>query len=260
MIDFHNHVLPGVDDGADTLQTAGAALAAFVAQGVETVVTTPHYRASLAAEPGELDRYLARIDAAWDALGELAAREFPGVRLERGVEVNLDTPTVDLSEPKLRLAGTSFALVEFPHMAVPPNAANALFEIKLQGRTPVLAHPERYMNVTADLSGPAEWVRVGALLQVNAGSLIGKYGPEAESLSWRMVERGMVAYVCSDHHARGTPHSAAARARLIDRVGEERAALLTRGNGERLLQGRSPLAVPPVERKRSLWSRLTGGR
>ncbi|HET7229098.1 MAG TPA: CpsB/CapC family capsule biosynthesis tyrosine phosphatase [Longimicrobium sp.] len=255
MIDFHNHVIPGVDDGAADVAESLAALETMREQGAETVLATPHVSGAATRDPAERERVLAAIDAGWEAL-KAAAPAAP--RLERGAELMLDVPAPDLSDPRLRLAGTRFVLVEFPFMAVPPNAPQALFELKLTGYTPVLAHPERYSNAQASLADAEEWRRMGALLQVNAGSLLGRYGDEARKLAWGLVERGWVSYLCSDYHARGRYPVAEAVRVLADAGGTEQAELLFRANPERLLAGEAPLPVPPVRRQVPLWRRILG--
>jgi protein-tyrosine phosphatase len=260
MIDFHNHLIPGVDDGAASLEESRAALEAYRAQGVTAVVATPHLKASLADAPAALDEYLAQVDAAWARLAEMAAAEFAGMRLERGFEVMLDTPAPRLGDPRLRLAGTAFVLVEFPFMTVPPNADKTLFELKVSGWTPVIAHPERYANADAEGRQAAEWERVGALLQVNAGSVLGKYGPEARDRAWSLLAQGLADYVSSDYHARGNLHLAPCRDVLAQASGEAQARRLLEENPARLLAGEQPLPVEPLRRRRSsLWSRLFGG-
>jgi protein-tyrosine phosphatase len=261
MIDFHSHLVPGVDDGAATLDDTRAALAAFRDQGVTTVVTTPHLRGSETEHPERLSGLLATFDAAWDGVAKLAAAEFPELRLARGCEVMLDTPAPDLSDPRVRLAGTRFVLVEFPFMGVPPNIGTTLFEIKMGGWTPVVAHPERYDNLDADLRAPEEWRRMGAHLQVNDGSLLGKYGAAAERTAWALLRRGWVDYLGSDYHARGTLHVAAAFSALARAGGEEQAELLFRVNPERLLEGEAPLPVPPLPDRTPppFWKRVFGG-
>lgn len=260
MIDFHNHLLPGVDDGAVDLAQTRSALEAFRAQGATAVIATPHFQGSLLRRPERAAAALAAIDAAWEAARELAAAEFPGMRLERGVELMLDTPELELDDPRLRLAGTRFALVEFPFMTVPPHAANALFELQMRGWTPVLAHPERYQSPGGQPLEVDEWKRVGALLQVNAGSLLGKYGPAPRAQAWRLVERGAADYLGSDFHARGTLHLAGGRAALEAAGGAEQARLLLETNPGRLLEGTPPLPVPPLGPPRSLLGRLFGRR
>ena len=256
MIDFHNHVVPGVDDGAADLEQARAALAALAAQGVHTVVATPHARASMAARPVELEAFGARVGAAWEALRALAAAELPGLRLERGAEVMLDVPGADLSDPRLRLAGTAFALVEFPYMQAPPNAAQALSALASAGWWPVLAHPERYPGAGA--AAAEEWRRAGALLQVNAGSLLGRYGDGPRRAAGEILARGLASYVASDYHARGIPHLAAFRARLVEAGAGEQAALLLEENAALLLRGQPPHLVPPLGEppRRSVFGRL----
>jgi protein-tyrosine phosphatase len=256
MIDFHNHLIPGVDDGSADAEQSGRALRAFQAQGVRTVVATPHVSGAATADPEARAARLAELDEGWRAL-EQAAAELPDMRVLRGAEVMLDTPQPDLSDPRLRLGGTKFVLVEFPFMDVPPNAGPALFALKMAGWTPVLAHPERYGNASDTFADAEEWRRVGALLQLNAGSILGRYGARAQTQAWGLLERGMADYVCSDYHARGTPLVGECRARLEARGARQQAVLLTETNPERLLAGHAPLAVPPLAGP-PLWRRLLG--
>ncbi|HET6764457.1 MAG TPA: CpsB/CapC family capsule biosynthesis tyrosine phosphatase [Longimicrobiaceae bacterium] len=258
MIDFHSHLVPGVDDGAADLDEARAALASMQAQGVTALVTTPHLRGSLTERPAELEAALGEMDAGFAALREMAAAEFPGLRVERGHEVMLDTPSPRLGDPRLRLAGTRFVLVEFPFMTVPPGAAQVIFDIKMQGWQPVIAHPERYSNLNADLGQVEEWRRVGALLQVNGGSLVGRYGKQVQEIVWDLLKGGMADYLSSDFHARGSCWITDARTALEARGGQEQARLLAEVNPARLLDGLAPEPVPPLAPPASLWRRLLG--
>jgi protein-tyrosine phosphatase len=258
VIDFHNHLIPAVDDGAADLEQAGAALSALFEQGVRVVVTTPHVAASLTARPAALAARLAEIDAGWERLRVFTAREHPGLRLERGAEVMLDTPAPELGDPRTRLAGTRSVLVEFPHMRVPPNADQALFHVSRAGWTPVIAHPERYMNLHPELRDAREWRRMGAHLQVNAGSLLGRYGAQPQARAWSLLRLGWAGYLASDFHARGRLALADARDLLVARGGQEQASLLLEGNAARLLAGEPPLEVPPLAAPPPLWKRVLG--
>lgn len=256
MIDLHNHLIPGVDDGAADAAEARAGVEAMAAQGVRRLVCTPHVNGSLTRDPAALAARLAELDAGWAALQE-AVRGGPAVELGRGTEVMLDTPEPDLSDPRLRLAGTRFVLVEFPFMNVPPNGQNALFDLAMRGWRPILAHPERYANARPDVADAAEWRRVGAVLQLNAGSLLGRYGKTAETLAWALLERGAAELLGSDYHARGRLSLAEARAALEARGASEQARLLMEVNPARVLEGKDPLEVPPVQ-KPAGWRRFFG--
>jgi protein-tyrosine phosphatase len=254
MIDFHNHIIPGVDDGAANLEEACGALAAMWAQGVRTVVATPHLRGGMTRDARELEGFLNRVETAWTALVAEASDRLPELRLERGFEVMLDTPSPDLSNPSVRLAGTEFVLVEFPFMAVPPNGPSVLFDLRMQGWTPVVAHPERYS--TFDVAQVAEWRRMGALMQVNCGSLLGKYGSDPRARAWSLVRNGMVDFLSSDFHARGGLHVAACREALEAAGGDVQARLLLEENAARLLENLPPEPVPPLRRRSSILERI----
>jgi protein-tyrosine phosphatase len=251
MIDFHSHLMPGVDDGAATLDESRAALQAFADQGFSQVVTTPHFRASEIGQPGTSE-FFARLEQAWGELTSLAP-EFPGLTLGRGLEVNLDTPAPLFDDPRLRLSGSSAVLIEFPFFSVPPNAVPALFEVRMSGWMPVLAHPERYANLPEDLELVRELRRVGVFLQLNAGSLLGRYGARERRVAWALLREGLADFVASDYHARGTLHTLAARDAVLSAGGEEQAALLFETNAARVLAGELPVAVPPLQPRRPSW-------
>src|SRR5690606_37062867 len=146
-----------------------AALKAMQDAGVVALAVTPHLRGSLTKEPKSLASRLGELDAGWERLSSLVAAEFPGLRVGRGIELMLDTPAPDLSDPRLRLDGGSFVLLEFPFMVVPPRSVHAISELRMRGWKPVIAHPERYAGVDRRLEIVGEWRRCGGILQVNVG-------------------------------------------------------------------------------------------
>jgi protein-tyrosine phosphatase len=247
MLDFHNHLMPGVDDGAADIAESRLALSVMSGQGVTTVITTPHIRASQTHRSEDLYRYLTKLDTAFAELRELGKNEFPNLRIERGVEMALDVPSPMLIDARMHLAGTPFVLVEFPFMSIPPNSTMPLREIRATGVTPIIAHPERYSNMAGNLELIENWKEVGACVQINAGSLVGQYGATAKRLVWEILEQGWADYMCSDYHARGRCSLKAAGAALIERGGEMQFRDLTDTNPERMIQGLAPIPVSPLE-------------
>ena len=252
MIDFHNHLLPAVDDGAATIDESRAALVAMRDQGVRTVVVTPHLQGSTTERPDALGEALAPIDRGFEEFSRMVAEEFPDVQIERGVELMLDSPSPDLTDPRLRLARTNFVLVEFPGMAIPPHSVQALYRLRLQGWWPIVAHPERYRNLDS-VEIIEEWRSVGAHLQVNAGSVVGRYGTRAGELAWELLGNGSADYLCSDYHARGRLAIEECRAAFQESGGQESFNRLTVENPARMLRGEEPLPTTRVQRRRSLW-------
>ena len=245
IVDFHNHVLAAVDDGANSDEESHAALQAFADAGVIALVATPHVDASLADRAQRLDARLRSIHAAYGHLLEWVVRALPDVRFELGAEIRLDTPFPDLHDGRLRLAGGRFALVEFPFMGLPPNSTRALEHVVQSGYCPIVAHPERYNGFS--LADARRWKDAGALLQVNGGSIIGRYGEQSQSAARALLEAGLVDYLCSDYHARGSLPIGAYVEWLRASDGAKQAQLLTEINPARLLEGADPLPVPPMQ-------------
>lgn len=256
MVDFHNHLMPGVDDGATDEEEARAGLDALWAQGIRAVVTTPHVEGSLTRDQQELERRLAELDRGWQRLQDAAAGRYPELVLKRGAEIMLDTPDLDLTEARLRLDGGRYALVEYPFMMVPPRSSRVLDHIVAAGYVPIVAHPERYINLTTASALPQEWREHRALLQVNAGSITGRYGPHARANALGLLQRGLVDFMCSDYHSRGVPATSSAYAALAELEAVEHADLLMKVNPRRMLDGEMPIPVPPLAMDRSLPARL----
>lgn len=254
VFDLHSHLMPGVDDGARSDEEARLALDRLAAAGVTAALTTPHFRGSLTHEPAACDARLAELDAGWSRLRAAADGR---LELHRGVELLLDVPDPRPTDPRLRLGGGAFVLVEFPHMTVPPNADRPLQGLREQGFIPVLGHPERYQGVGDPVDAALQWRRAGAYLQVNGPSVLGGYGEPARLRALALLDAGLVDYVGSDFHARGEPMVQAYAAALSNAGrNDEQMELLMRTNPARLVEGLDPLPVPRLSLSRSLWSRL----
>jgi protein-tyrosine phosphatase len=257
MLDFHNHLMPGVDDGAANIEESREGLSVLMSHGVTEIITTPHLRGSFTRKPADLTTALDLFDDSWATLLELKEREFSSLRLERGVELMLDVPNPDLSDPRVRLAGSSFALVEFPFMSLPPNSSAAIREMMHDGWRPIIAHPERYNGMASRMELVEDWRMSGAGIQVNAGSLAGQYGATARAIGWTLIEHGLADYLCSDYHSRGRCSIEAAGKLMKESGGAEQYELLTSVNPKRILDDALPVMVPPLKAKQPpLWKRL----
>jgi len=259
-VDIHSHLVPGVDDGARDVAAAVESVERFTKLSIRRIVTTPHIDGSLTHHPARLEARLAEVSEAWERAAETIGARLPGVEYRRGHEVLLDVPEVDLSDPRLRLAGTSFVLVEWPRLKIPPRTGPVLERIRAMGYRPIVAHPERYSGIADAMHVVQEWRTVGAYLQVNYGSIVGAYGESARAAADRLLRRGWVDYLSSDFHghARLEIHMAEATAALEALGAHEAVTALCKTNPGRVLSDEEPLPVPILPAERSFWTTLKG--
>lgn len=247
LVDLHCHLVPGVDDGAETVESALAALRSFRDSGVVRVVTTPHLDAGHVHSSRR-----ERIEGAFRMVEEAAAAEFPELQFELAYEIRIDDPEVDLSDRGLGLSGGGAILVEFSQLALPAYSPRMLEVVRRQDWTPVLAHPERYSGIAAAYEWIRHWREMGVVMCVNVDSLLGGHGREAQQVARRMLASGHVDLIGSDHHAR--PHRSTLLREGYDLLVErgdaetERAArLLFERNPSAVLTGESLQPVPALE-------------
>jgi protein-tyrosine phosphatase len=249
-----------VDDGARTIEDTREGIERMTRSGIRKIVTTPHIDASLVRDERAYTQHMDWVDRAWEEAKQEATDRFPEVDFRRGHEVMLDIPDPDLSDPRLRLGGSSFVLLEWPRLQLPPGTPEVLARLRMAGIVPIVAHPERYYGFDRELELAGEWRRVGALLQVNYGSLVGRYGADARALAFRLLRKGWADYLSTDFHGRS--HLKLFRREAVELLtemgGEEQITLLTVTNPQRVFRDEEPLPVPPLLGDRTMWSKLRG--
>jgi protein-tyrosine phosphatase len=242
MIDIHTHLLPGVDDGSPSIAATLPVLDRFASAGLETVVCTPHLRASQASH-APFGQYRATFDA-------LVAAAPHSPRLLLGWEIMLDVPGIDLTDRRLALGGSRAVLVEFSSRRFPPTATEELARLRSSGVVPVVAHPERYRECT--LQQVAEWRCGGAAIQVDV-PIFGS--ARLNGFAEEMLSEGLVDVFASDTHV-DARSLALVRTWLTEVSDEETVTLLTSENARRLLADEETVQVPPIRLKRGMFQRL----
>ena len=236
MIDTHCHLLPALDDGPAS-ETEALELAAQLARdGISFALCTPHYSHRHPTEHGvalrRRDALAAAIDAAGLQLGVgVAAEVSPGFAIRAGAD-----------ELASRSVARRFVLVE-----VQPDSETSFFgaveeRLASLGLQAIFAHPERSLAVQRRPSLLDGVRRNGALVQVVAPSVTGRWGREAGATAWRLLDSGRVDLVASDSHGCGRrrPCLRDAAQRIARRLGQNVAALLTERNPALVLEGGHP--------------------
>lgn len=199
MIDIHTHILPGVDDGSDCWETSLAMARMAVKSGVSSIVATPHCGLSAWDINGKAEIVEDLIAAFREKLS------CAGIDLTvyGGMEIfgTSDSAALLHCGNLGTLNGSRYPLIEFPFERFGRQATHILGETLSMGYRPVVAHPERYQYIQMDPAILNVWVDMGCLLQLNRGSLFGRFGSAAQELAWDMVERGFACFVASDAHS-----------------------------------------------------------
>ena len=198
--DMHSHLLPGLDDGAETLEHSLGLLRALRDMGFRKLVMTPHIMGDFYKNTPE------GIRAALHLLREAAAAEGLGdVELDCAAEYYLDEflgrKLADGTEMLTFGGEKRYLLFETSYMNEPFNLFDIIFEMKAQGYQPVLAHPERYTYLYGRFADIEKMRRdYGVLLQVNLNSLAGYYSPAAKKVAEQLVDGGLVDFAGTDTH------------------------------------------------------------
>lgn len=196
MIDIHTHILPGIDDGAanwnDTLNMAKAA----VAEGITTIIATPHHAngryTNTADEVLELIRHI----------NEQLTEEGIPISIRSGQEIRWHKDWLEawFREELLSLADSSYVLIELPSARIPEEIYELIHELNILKIKPIIAHPERNAEVMKHPERLAELIDLGAFAQVTTHSLLGGFGRRVEKLAWTLCKSGLIHIVSSDAH------------------------------------------------------------
>ncbi len=248
MIDTHSHLLPGIDDGAATLEESVALARQAAAVGVREIVCTPHLRLPDDPAGDQAADILPVVQAALDAAG------IP-ILLHLGYELGFSFAAGLEPEQLARytIGASSAILVEIPHVGWPPLAERNVHRWRLQGFIPILAHPERCDRAQRDPSLVETLLRMGAVAQGTTPSLMGLFGPASRRLLLRLLAGGGLSLLASDtHFGRSSGRDLrAATHRLLQYAPGADVRTLTEDNPARLLRGEPLLAVEPVRVLRS---------
>jgi protein-tyrosine phosphatase len=236
MIDLHCHILPGIDDGPETLAQSLEMARCAVANGIRETVATPHIHPGRYGNDAEsIRRVFLRFKAA------LEEHEIP-LKLRMAAEVRI-CPELLVMIPQGRIPfiglwnGRKVLLLELPHSHIPPGSDKLVQWLISKNILPMIAHPERNKTVMREPEKLLPFAELGCLFQVTTGAVAGAFGPMAQDCARWLLEEGWVTVLASDAHnlAHRPPQLKPGQARAAGWIGEDKAWILVRENPQALL-------------------------
>ncbi|MBK1407222.1 tyrosine-protein phosphatase [Staphylococcus hominis] len=248
MIDIHNHVLVGVDDGPQSLDEAIALLKQASTQGIKGIVVTPHHLHP--SYNNTFEMVLKGIDEL-NHIEEIAQLD---LQIYPGQEIRITDKIFEEIEQQ-RIYGINksrYLLIELPSNEVPHYTKKLLYEIQIKGFIPIIAHPERNKAIAQNINLLYELINHGALSQLTSSSLTGELGKNLQKLSIQMLEHNLVHFIASDaHHSEIRPFSLDALFNIPKLKKIETDIRMLLDNNEAMVKDKSVLKGRPIEFKKN---------
>jgi len=193
MPDFHNHTLPGIDDGSDSIDTSRELFKGFTEIGINHIVATPHIISEF---------YPNTPNSIEEAYKKVIENNAGPDNLTFAAEYMMDQYFLDiLNKNEILTITDNKVLVEMSYFQAPINLNQILFKLQNNSKVPILAHPERYTYMhSKDLIKFQDLRKRGCLMQVNMLSLSNHYGKAIQKIAYQLIENGFIEYICSDVH------------------------------------------------------------
>ncbi|MBC8184224.1 hypothetical protein H8E88_24280 [candidate division KSB1 bacterium] len=260
MIDIHSHILPYTDDGAETWENSLTMIKNADAEGIRVIVATPHVLSEhhFKEEEEIIKKYLK--------LKKKVKKEGLKIEIVLACEIYAQ-PDTSLNHKIATLnSNGKYFLIEFPMNSIPKFAPEKLFDFAMDEKVPIVAHPERNAGFQTRPDFIYEYVQRGSLMQINQGSLLGRFGERAKTLAFKMIENNLAHFIASDGHKKDTRTVTLIECYhlITEKYGKHIAHRLFYENPLKAIQGEKiktgePL---PIERelKKGFWDRVKGIR
>jgi len=194
-VDLHSHLIPGIDDGSQSMEESLSLLREMESLGYQKIITTPHIMSDAYKNTPEI------VKNGLSELRKIALKEDVKIEIDAAAEYYLDDGFIGLIEQgDMLTVNEKYLLFETSYISKPLGTEEMIFAITSAGYTPVMAHPERYRYIKDPMKEYGRFKELGVLLQVNLNSFGGHYGKSAKILADLLSRQGMIDFLGSDVH------------------------------------------------------------
>lgn len=196
MIDIHTHVLPGIDDGAKDMDEAVRMCRVAAEEGITVIIATPHH------SNGKYDNPAPGVHVLVQELNEALIKSSVPLNIVAGQEIRINRRLIEDMEKgrSLTLNNSRYLLLELPSSEVPSYTEDIIHELRILGKTPVIAHPERNLELASNTPKLQRLIQLGALTQLTTHSINGAFGSKLQRKCVEWCRFGLVHFISSDAH------------------------------------------------------------
>ncbi len=254
MIDIHNHILPCLDDGADSPAVSLRMARIAVSDGIRVIVATPHINGLYSVDP---ENILYEVDR----LNLLLRQEDVPLKVLPGADIHVDSRLVDAvknGEVMTVNNNRRYIMLELPDYGIPRHMSDFLWEMRMNGITPVLTHPERNAAIQDDINILQGFIMQGALSQITAMSLTGEFGRKPKRCAVALLKHDLAHVIATDAHSTRRRPPVLSRALRVagDIVGDDQALRMVTEIPENIINGADVGVPEPRSRKARFFERL----
>lgn len=196
MIDIHAHILPKMDDGADSLDTFFQMIDIASKDGIKTIIATPHFL------EGRFENKFEDVKSSVETVLTMLKEKNLDINIIPGQEVMISQNLIKHFQNQLvqPIQNTNYMLLELPFNEIPSYTFDILYELKIRKIIPILAHPERYVEIIKNPSKINQFIEEGCLFQLNASSILGHHGKDIKKTAETLIKYNIIDFVASDCH------------------------------------------------------------
>ncbi len=247
-IDLHSHIAWGIDDGMPSIEDAQSSLELARNDGIVGICSTPHFI------PGQLDVSIYNEIVS----RQMELKEMSSIPIYCGGEVMMNSEFIDGLDMEIypTLNSSRYMLVEYNVLRDIHSIEyrdDCLYELKVRGYIPVIAHIERYFHSELDYSIIENWIDMGCVLQINRTSILGMHGKKIQSNALSFLDNGYCDVIATDaHRANGSRISMLSDVYSVvgKRIGFDNADILMYTNPKRILEDKDILNIEVVKKKK----------
>lgn len=255
MLDMHAHILPGVDDGPETVAESLALLEKAESEGITDIIATSH------AYSPHYDVPKQQVLQGLEQLKAEMQKEKLNLQLHTGQEIRIHDKVVERIESgeALTLANSKYVLIELPSSGIPAYTVSVIQGMLNLNKVPIIAHPERNRAIAEKPSRLGRLITHGALAQITSGSLVGHFGKNVQRLSMQLVEANLVhAYGTDVHNLETRPAFFEEGLDQLDKHGHHDFADILLENNARILTNEDFILLEPQAIEKKKWWQFIG--